>query len=318
MQRARGKAYRPARNYLLVKILLGWLLATVLIVLAVRLIWPEDSTRGSASAASVDAAKGSASDEAVVRLNKALPPCLAALDGFIGAATSEARNQFVLNPVATAGRMARFYNLNPLPRIDPNTLKNTTNSLLDLPPGQALESRWLAPDGRMFDCVFVQQNGEWRLDWDHFARYSDYPWSLFLTGAGEPELEFRLLVRERLVKERSESSHMSLVFYAPRFGYPDQAGVASPEFLVKRDSPDGKLLAAAFIQHSKGTPQYGSKLAYLEPADMLRVRVRVRRLEADVDAGHQFELVKVIACHWMALNDPGVEPLSPAPQPPPP
>ena len=111
---------------------------------------------------------------------------------------------------------------------------------------------------------------------------------------------------------------MSLVFYAPRFGYPDQAGTASPEFLVKRDSADGRLLAAAFKKHAKGESLYGSKLPYLEPPDMLRVRVRLRRLPADAESSFKFELVKVIACHWLAIDDAGVQvPAQPAPQPPP-
>jgi len=303
---------RTPRSHLTLKLLLGWVLVTVLIVLAVRYIWPQETTpRATANAASASAVKGTTGDDSAVRLNQALPPCATTLRGFLNAGTSEERNQFVLNPVATAGRMARFYDLNPLTRIDPGTIKNTASTLLNLPTGPALESRWLGRDGRSFDCVFVQQNDEWRLDWEHFARYSDYPWSLFLTGAGQSELEFRLLARERLVKERSESSQISLVFYAPRFGYPEQAGATSPEFLVRRDSPDGQLLAAAFQQHEKGESMFGSKLAYPEPPDMLRVRVRIRRQPGDADGSFNFELVKVIACHWLALDDPGVVPAKP-------
>ena len=285
------------------KIVLGWMLAMGLIVLTIRWLRPAAAGRSSANFA-VASVKGTGGDEAVVRLSKALPACNATLGGFLSAATPAERNQFVLNPVSTAGRMARFYDLNPAPRIDPQTIKVIANSLLDLPAGRAVESRWGTTDGRTLDCVFVQQTGEWRLDWDHFARYCDYPWSLFLTGDGEPEQDFRLLARERLVKERSESSHMSLVFYAPRFGYPDQAGAASPEFLVKRDSADGRALVAAFKKHAKGEPLFGSKLHYLEPLDMLRVRVRLRRLPANAQSSFTFELVKVLACHWMAFDDP--------------
>lgn len=278
-----------------------------LVVLTVHLIWPSEASRTSTNAA-IAAVKGTGGDEAVVHLNQALPACSTTFCDFVRADTPEERNQFVFNPIDTAGRMARFYDLNPAPRIDPRSLKNLANSLLELPSGRAVECRWAATDGRTFDCVFFQQNDEWLLDWDQFARYSDYPWSLFLTGDGESELEFRLLARERLVKQRDESSHMSLVFYAPRFGYPDQTGTSSPEFLVKRDSADGRLLAAGFKKHAKAEPLYGSKLPYLEAADMLRVRVRLRRLPADAQSTFTFELVKVIACHWMALDDPGVVP----------
>ncbi len=314
-QRQKSQGRQPARSFLMTKILIGWLVVMGLIVFAVRHFWEEQNGTGTSKPASVAAAKGTAADESVVRLSQALPLCFTTLSGFLNAGTPEERNQFVFNPVAIAGRMARFYDLNPLTRIDPNSLKNTTNAMLTLSGVQALESRWHASDGRTFDCVFVEQNGEWRLDWEHFARYGDYPWSLFLTGGGASELEFRLLVRERLVKERSESSHMSLVFYAPRFGYPEQVGSASPEFLVKRDSPEGKVLSEAFLQHEKGTPLFGSKLPYLEPPDMLRVRVVIRRLPGEAEASYKFELVKVIACHWLALTE--AETAAPAPAPPP-
>ncbi len=300
---------RPRHNFLIIKVFIGWAVATGLIVLAVRYFWQEDKTRAS-SISTAATVVGTSGDEAVVTLTKAMPACCEALSGFLGAGSPEERNQFVLNPVTTAARMARFYDLNPFIRLDPLTIKNTTNSLLVLPGGRAVETRWSAPDGRTLDCVFVQQNGEWRLDWEHFTRYSDYPWQLFLTGAGEPELEFRLLARERLVKQRSESSLMSLVFYQPRFGYPDQTATASPEFLVSRNSPDGKLLAEAFKKHAKGELLFASKLPYLEPPDMLRVRVLLRRqpAPADADSPFTFELAKVIACHWMSLDDPGVAP----------
>ena len=70
----------------------------------------------------------------------------------------------------------------------------------------------------------------------------------------------------------------------------------------------GRLLAAAFKRHAKGEPAYASKLPYLEPPDMLRVRVRVRRLPADAEGAFSFELVKVLACHWMSFDDPAVAP----------
>jgi len=297
------------------KLLTGWLLATAAIVLAVRMIW-SDQTPHHSTDSSKPSIQGTTGDESVVNLHKALTPCFAVLGGFFNASTPEERNQFVFDPVAMAGRMARFYNLNPLTRIDPKNVTNTANTLLNLPTGQALETRWHTTDGRTFDCVFLQQKGDWRLDWEHFARYSDYPWSLFLAGDGPPEVEFRLLVRERLSEERKDASHMSLVFYAPRFGYPALAGSPSPEFLVKRDSDDGRLLTAMFHKQAKNEPLYGAKLAFLEPENMIRVRVKIRRLPATSQSSQKFELVKVVACHWISINDAGVQPLEPAPAPP--
>ncbi|MEI6656508.1 MAG: hypothetical protein WCP45_17230, partial [Verrucomicrobiota bacterium] len=312
-ERNKKSAQRPKPNRLMAKLVLGWLVTTVLLALAIRWIWPEDVRHNAGKVSSIDSVKGSTGDESVVKLRQAMIPCCNVLSGFLSANTPEERNQFVLNSVATAGRMARFYSLNSLTRIDPKKVTNTVNTLLDLPTGQALESRWHTTDGRTFDSVFIQQDGEWHLDWDHFARYGDYPWSLFIAGDGPQEVELRLLVRERLAQERNESPHMSLAFYAPRFGYPDQIDSHAPEFLVRRDSTDGRLLAAAFKQHAAGEGLYGSKLASMEAQGMIRVRVKIRRSAAEAESSQKFELVKVIACHWLAIDDPGVQPLEPAP-----
>ncbi len=303
---------RSKPNRLVANLLIGWVVMTVLLALAIRWIWPEDVRHNAGKTPSIASVKGSTGDETVVNIRKAIIPCLSVLGGFLSANTPEERNQFVLNPVATAGRMARYYNLNSLTRIDPRKVTNTVNTLLDLPTGQALESRWRTTDGRTFDCVFAQQGGEWRLDWDHFARYGDYPWSLFISGDGPAEVELRMLVRERLAQERNDSPHMSLAFYAPRFGYPDQIDSHAPEFLVRRDSDDGRLLTAAFKKHAAGESLYGSTLASMEGPGMIRVRVKIRRLPVEADSSQKFELLKVIACHWLAIDDPGVQPLDPA------
>jgi hypothetical protein len=217
-----------------------------------------------------------------------------------------------MDPVATAGRMARFYALNPSARLDPRTLRNTAKTLLKLPTGQAVEARWESPDGILLDCVFVRQADEWRLDWDHFVRYSEFPWGPFLAGEGPDECEFRLLAYRRLGRDGSGSSQLDLVFYSPRFGRPESTVKPSVEVTIQNDTESGKLLLAGFQQRYRHKPQFGSTLPDLDPEGFLRVRVKLRRLVApDTDTGKVFELVKVIACHWLATDEPGVTPPEP-------
>jgi hypothetical protein len=182
--------------------------------------------------------------------------------------------------------------------------------VLNLPGGRAIETSWNAPDGRKVDAIFREENGEWRLDWDHFVRYGDYPWSLFLAGSGPPEGEFRLLARERLADARKKADSISIVLYAPRFARPGETGFQSPEFLVPRNTRDGQLLDAAFKLARSGGQVFGSKLPNPNPDDMIRVRVKVRRLEQDLE--RKFEIAAVLACHWYSVDDPGVEPVPPA------
>jgi len=201
--------------------------------------------------------------------------------------------------------MNRFYAENPSVNIDPQTLKITHSSVVHLPSGPAIETHWSSSDGYELDSVFIKENDEWRLDWDHFARYSDYPWPLFLAGSGGAFSEFRLLARERLAEERKNADAISIVLYAPRFGYTMEPGFQSPEFLIRRDTKNGRLLDAAFKLERENKRVFGAKFSNNNPAGFIRVRVKVRRSEKDLERG--FELEEVVACHWYSVDAPGVE-----------
>ena len=301
-ERARLPVRKRRRSYLMAKLLGGWALLLVGIVLAARWYWGED-TENRPVAPATPVAEVSAADLELRKL--ALDPCVKTFSDFLNAITPEESNQFVLDPVRTAARMDRFYALNPLAKIDPATLTLRDSAVVHIPSKRAIEMYWNLNDGRTLDAVFVEQDNEWRLDWDHYVRASDYPWALFLAGSGEPEGEFRLLARERLADERKGSDTISMVLYAPRFGHANETGSQSPEFLVKRDSVNGMLLTKAFKMEREGTRVFGVALPSINPEGLVRLRVRVRRIEENRD--RRFELVNVVACHWYSSDDPGVE-----------
>ncbi len=286
------------------KLVSGWLLFLVAIVLLARWLWPEDSPEQKPFV-SAAAAKSVVSAEDLALLSDAGPLCSQVFTNFLAAGTPEERNQFVLTPISTAARMARFYGLNPLASVDPQTLTLTHNAVLHLPAGRAIETYWSTKDGRKLDAVFVEENGEWRLDWDHYARYSEYPWALFLADTGDLHGEFRLLARERLAEERKHADTLSIVLYAPRFGSTSDTGFQSPEFLIKRDSKNGRMLDAAFKLEKSGARPFGVNLPSNNPEGLIRVRLKVHRIEDKIE--RRFEIDDVIACHWYSVDAPGVE-----------
>ncbi len=305
-RRSRNGKHRKGR-YLMVKLVGGWMLVLVLIVCGARRLWQEDDTANHPTAA---APKSTAlSNEDMAFLNAAAAKCGEAFTGFLAADTPESRNQFVLTPVRTSTRMAHFYELNPMTHIDDGSLQMAASEVLDLPGGKAVNTQWNSLDGRKIEAVFCEENGEWRLDWEHYARYSDYPWALFLAGSGDSEGEFRLLARERLADEHKTSETISLVLYAPRFGQPGEVGFQSPEFMVSRASPEGQLLDAAFKLTRRGGQVFGSTLKNLNPEGMIRVRLKVARSEVNLE--RKFTITKVLACHWYAVDEPGVTPTTP-------
>lgn len=293
------------RSYLMAKLVLGWSVVLLAIVFGARKLWHGESPRPAKPAVSQAPAAPAVTGEDVAFLNEAGPLCTQTFANFMTAGTPEERNQFVREPITTAARMARFYSLNPLPNIDPATLSLANSAVLRLPGHKAIETLWHSTDGHLLDAVFIEDSGEWRLDWDHFARFSDYPWALFLAGSEQDHGEFRLLARERLASERQNADAISIVLYAPRFGYPDETGYQSPEFLVKRDTRNGRLLDAAFKLERGGGRVFGVNLPRIDPEGHIRVRVKVRRIEQGLE--RRFELEEVLACHWYSVDEPGVE-----------
>ncbi len=304
---ANREKHSPRGNksrYFMAKLVLGWSAVSLAIVFGTRYLWHENA-KPPKPFVSHPPAKNVAADADILLLNEASPLSNQTFSSYLAATTPEERNQFVLTPITTAARMARFYNLNPLVNIDTQTLTRTHTSVLHLPGRRAIESQWHAGDDRVQDTVFVEENGEWRLDWDHYARFSDYPWPLFLAGSGEDHGEFRLLARERLADARKNEDAISIVLYTPRFGYAGETGSQSPEFLIKRDTRNGRLLDAAFKLERSGGRVFGGNLPNINPEGMIRVRVKVRRVEHDAE--RHFELEEVVACHWYSSDDPGVE-----------
>lgn len=287
----------------MVKLIVGWSAVILMIVFGARYRWGEQTDHKTF--VSKIHAKATISAEDAAFLSDNGPRANRTFSGFLAARSPEERNQFVLSPVTTASRMARFYALNPLVNIPPETLSLSKNAILHLPSGNAIETLWNTTDGLQIDAVFVEQEGEWRLDWDHFARFSTYPWALFLAGSGDEEGEFRLLARQRLAEERKNEDSLSIVLYAPRFGTPREPGFQSPEFLVRRDTRSGRLLDAAFKLQKDGKRPFEVNIPNPDPDEFVRVRVKVKRIEDP--AGRRFELQDVLACHWYSVDAPGVE-----------
>lgn len=307
-EREKHGSRKRKKNHFMLKLVLAWTVVLTLIVVGARKLFDRGTPVRKTETAAVST-KNEPSAEQITFVKEVGPLCNQTFSAFLAAGTPEQRNQFVLTPITTAARMARFYSLNPLTNIEPSTLKLANSAALELPNGRALETLWNAPDGRQMDAVFVQEAGEWRIDWDHFVRFSDFPWPLFLAGSGEPVGEFRLLARERLAEERKNEETISIVLYAPRFGSLMETGLQSPEFLIPRASENGRLLEAAFKLERQGQRPFGVHLPTANPEELIRLRVKVRRVEEEL--GRRFELDKIIACHWYSVDEPGVDIVTP-------
>lgn len=296
------KRQRQGTNIQLVVV--GWLLLLVAIIAGAsysRYKIKTKSQHPTAQKAPVDPLES----QNIALLDKALPSCNKTLSNFIKAATPAESTPFILSSTATTSRLIKFYGENALAKIDPPTLSQIRGAVLHLPGRLAIEIQWQTPDNRLLDTVFSEEDGEWRLDWDHYVRYADRPWSLFLAGNSEERGEFRLLARERNAGKHVDTDSVSLLLYAPRFGDTAKAGRPSPEFLVKRDTKNGQLLTAAFKLEREHERPFGFKLPNINPENFIPVHVKVHRFIEDGE--RRFEIEEVVACHWYSEAAPGVE-----------
>jgi hypothetical protein len=203
--------------------------------------------------------------------------------------------------------MAGFYRNNPFPSVDVHRLKRIGQEPILVGDEWMIETRWQSPEGIAFDAVFRREGSVWKLDWEHFSRYSDHPWALFLAGEGPDEAEFRLLARNVAEGDKAEmtGSRLRFVLMSPVFGKAGETGMASPELVVDRRSDEGLLLQEAFQAKSEGTRLFGGTMAPMEPEELARVRVRIKR--GEFGGTRSFTLEKVVAGHWLGVDEPGFD-----------
>lgn len=308
--RQKHTSKRPKKSFFMVKLVGGWLIVISLIVFGARKLWPNADQ--NTPVARVDVAESRMIEEDATLIADAGAACSRAFQAFLNAESSEAKNQFVFSPITTASRMLRYDSFGSQVKIKSNEVKPLSFRALRLPGHKAIESHWSLGRGGVIDAVFIEEKGDWHVDWEHFVRYSDMPWALFLAGSGGVQGEFRLLARERLAAERKDSENISMILYAPKFGSTDETGFASPEFVVPRNSKNGRMLEEAFNIERANKRVYGVDLPSTDPESFIRVRVKVKRLAGE--GGSKFELQDVIACHWYSSDDPGVPATAQAPE----
>jgi DNA-directed RNA polymerase subunit RPC12/RpoP len=300
----KSKPQRHKRKGFTAQLVIGWLLLLIAVIAGATYF--QQSQKSSSRpptplAAQVDPAK----IQDFKLLQTAIPLCNETLFNFLNSTTDQEQTPFISSPDTTLPRVRKFSRENSTAKIDPQTLSFLRGAVLHLPGRLAIENQYRNQDGRLLDVVFFQEDGKWRIDWDHFARFGDSPWSLFITGSTEETGEFRLLARERYKGERHNADTLNILLYASRSGNSAEAIQPSPEFIIERDSQAGRLLTAAFKLNREHQRPFGLDLPSLHPEDFINVRVKIRRFKNNDQ--RCFELQEVVACHWYSETASGVE-----------
>ena len=244
-------------------------------------------------------------DESQLWLEDVLPQCRETLATFLSSVNTAQRLPLVLPHPQIAQRMERHYADNELAQADPETLVLKASTRLALPEGDGVLTQWQTPEGAVFDAAFRKADQRWVLDWNHFVRYSDLSWPLFVAGSGKDIAEFRLLARPRLASVDDPRNGIGVVLSAPMSNQMREAGFSQSMLGLSTLEKGGLMLEQAFDQQAAGIALFGATFRDINPEGMIRVCVRIQR--TGENGGFQFRIQEVLACHWYDSQASGLD-----------
>lgn len=202
---------------------------------------------------------------------------------FIFSSKDEARLQEIDISSRLASSFSKFHQSQSIPKPE-GRLGLTKRKIIELqkePFTPAIELGWKDENGNEFESVHLWDGKEWKLDWEHYVRYSTAPWTLFRANIGKDvgqfrKGEFRLLVRKR--RTLRDADYLSLLFYEePPVGVENYEKTLraseSPEINLRMRSDLAQEMLKIFQDLEDGKRPYDSILGDGDPAGMARVSV---------------------------------------------
>ena len=224
--------------------------------------------------------------------------CVARLAEFLAAGDIGGQTPHVLRAKEILTEMAASLKYEPILSSDAK-MSWLFHQVIHTPAGRAIETMWKdEKSGRQVEAVFFEEEGEWKIDWHAFTRAGSEPWTLFVSGRGKGEGEFRVLARERTGAHGRDPEFIGLVLYTPKPGHPGEAIAPSTEIRVLRNSEMGRAIEEAFAARAKDLGAFGSGVVAFDPDEMIRLHVRVTR---EGEEERIFKITDLIATHWMEL-----------------
>jgi hypothetical protein len=265
--------------------LLGFLVFTV------RTCFPDQITKPEANAAAEYYRSLEAEDNQL--LNSSMGECQARLRSFLTESTASSRGEYLAHGLELTGRISQYESSRPVLRSD-DVPELIQAQALHTTLGTRISSYWKIGGDRTIEAVFLKEGESWKLDWPALVQESTMPWTLFVTGAGDSTGTFRVFARKR---EGTTGREIELVLYTPILGYPDQFGEPTTPIRLSANTKMGETILKAFERRSKGQGAFNSVAVKFDPADMIRLRVRLSRtIQGDEKL---FQIDEVLADHWM-------------------
>lgn len=294
-------------------IFIGWILLVVLVV-GIAIYFNrqgEDLTESPQQAAN---------DKRQIALEKhamklAIPNCVNAITGFLGAKTPASKAQYVYDGIRLSPEIEAFYANNPDFERSDIQVKVVQYNDLNIAGLNAIGTICQLNTGELFEVVFIPDGQDWKIEWKSFVRYSSTDWSLFSSRENGEEAEFRLYMRVLDVGRDLAGNDMMVKFYKPDiYRRGTYSGYESESVRVPAFSEAGEMIAAMEREGESdgGEDLVGMKISDFDPEHFHRVRVRVR-LRKTLDQDPYLQLVDLLAGHWydpMIVKQTGLPKLS--------
>lgn len=275
-----------------------WIVLLVGLAIASRWIWPE----GEIHQAEDEKREWATLSDDQLLIQARLNECGERLNSFLNETSPEGRAQYVLRSTVTVPRMLRHLQNSSQFHAE-GSLEVLARDVIHTPAGPAIETMWRAGADQRVEAIFFEEGGQWKLDWDEFVRYSEEPWALFVAGSGPDEAVFRVFARQRIYTGiAGGEGPFGIILAGPVVGQPSMSIASTPEIRIPDHPEIVARLLEAFDLRAKGLGAFGSKTVAADPADMIRVRVRVSR-HRDDNGDRFFKIEELLATHWLELPD---------------
>jgi len=310
----RRKKRRKEKNKTLYLFLGSWILVVAVIVAFFHNAKPKDSAPTDVTDADHIAAERALKHD--LFLQKHGSEVARVFKRFLAASVEGGKLQFIDQSSRLATKFGRFYEFESEVKVDPATLKMEEVRVVEFAEDKAdpaIEIVWRSEEGERIESLCVWDGESWKVDWEHFVRYSSEPWALFKLQSGKSSGEFRVYARyKELGKNIEDSDSIKIALYGP-----SRPGV-SLERIYDGDEPDVEFpttsdLGQQYIQIRKEYLEreknddwkFGSKLGSRDPGRMIRLTVR---LEWGKDAQKQpvVKLKEIIEPSWFGARVQGI------------
>ena len=231
------------------------------------------------------------------KLKEALPECLEALKSFVSAKETVDKTLHVYQGSRLAYKMEKYYAANPT-LIGSITVEAVKSSIYNEINDHSLVDIVFTDDsGDLKEIAFIKEDGEWKLDWESYVRYSSMSWFRFVNTEEAIEGEFRLYIKKFNFGSEFEEEYLTFQLYPPSANVNKKiSGRGAQRILLPLSGPHTSILNQ-LSQDVDNSEEH----SFTDPAGYARVNLKLR-LDYDEKNQPSIELLDILATHWRGVS----------------